>query len=164
MVRLFRNCRKQTHPEHFLLARRQAQPGRPLTPSEVQVEWRVQSQHGVVDLVFRLCEGGYVVVTSSVRFLLGAFSLAGLVRGGGRATVRAAAIVEPPWRSSPPTVETVSTMGTTVTVVPTFGLPTRPSHTTLSPLSRVPSLLKGPSLFVCLFLTWVLVSLILFYV
>jgi hypothetical protein len=145
MVRLFRHCRKQAHLEHFFLVRRQAQPGRPLAPSEVQVEWRVQSQHVVVDLVFRLCEGGSVVATSSVQFLLGAFPLVGLVRGGGRAIVGAAAILEPPWRSSPPTVETVSTMGTTVCVVPTVGLPTRPSHTTLSPLSRVPSLLEGPS-------------------
>jgi hypothetical protein len=81
--------------------------------------------------------------------LLGAFPLVGLVWGGGRAAVGAAAIVEPPWRSSPPTVKTVPTMGTTVSVLPTGGLPTRPSHATLSPLSRVPSLLEGPSIVVC---------------
>jgi hypothetical protein len=122
-VRLFWHCRKQAHPDHFFLARRQAQPGRPLAPSEVQVEWQMQSQHVVVNLVSCLCEGGSVVATSSVRFLLGAFPLIGLVRGGGRATVGAAAIVEPPWRSSPPTVETVSTMGTMVSVVPTLACP-----------------------------------------
>jgi hypothetical protein len=63
---------------------------------------------------------------------MGAFPLVGLVRGSGRAAVKADAIVKPSWRSSPPTVKTVSTMGTTVSVVPTVGLPTRPSHTTLS--------------------------------
>jgi hypothetical protein len=92
-LRRFEHCLKHWQVVHLRPATAQGQPGPPDRRWSVQVEWRLQSQHADVFLVFRRLLGGSAATASSVGFLRGLSPRGFFVLGATRV------VAVRPWRS-----------------------------------------------------------------